>query len=186
VSESHRAERPDRVVLGRIVRAQGLKGAVRVLPYDLTPEVTAKLVGKAVFLRPPSPDRAELPTTLTSGRWQKRTWIVELGGCATRTEAEALVGWEICVAEEDRPPLGPSQFYGDQLIGLRIETLASGEVLGDVAAILPSVSTDLMAVRRSDGKQFLIPMLRAFIKEIDLSERVIRVDLPAGLTEING
>jgi len=173
------------VVLGRIVRAQALKGEVRVSPFGVTPKVAARLVGKRVYLRPSPTDDAERETTLVRQRWHSGMWIVELRDCSTRESAESLVGWEICLAEEDRPELGQDEFYDDQLVRSRVVEAHSGEILGEVVAIRPSPAADLLVVRRPGGGQFLLPAVRALIKEIDLSSRCVRVDLPEGLTEIN-
>jgi len=132
-----------------------------------------------------SPSRNQTaPTTLTSQRWQKGIWIIELAGCTTRNEAEALVGWEICIGEQDRPALNRDEFYCDQLVGLRVVDSHTSETLGKVVEVIPSVSADLLEVQRPGGERFLIPLLRVFVKEVDLSARFIRVDLPEGLTEI--
>jgi len=185
VDEGGRAEQPEWVVLGRIVRAQGLNGAVRVMPCGIAPEVSEALVGKQVFLRPPRPADAPREAVLQHERWHKATWIIELADCSTRTEAESLVGWEVCLAVEDRAQLGPDEFYPDQLIGLDVVDAHTGETLGRVAAIQPSAPADLLEVVRPDGGRFLIPMVHALIKEVHLALRTIRVDLPQGLTEIS-
>lgn len=173
------------VVLGRIVRAQGLSGGVRVLPYGVTSEITAMLGGKRLYLRPPRKDQAQRETVLEYERWHRGTWIVVLSTCRTRDEAESLVGWELCLREEERPALGPDEFYDDQLTGLRVADARTGETLGVVVRIVPAAAADLLEVERPEGRRFLIPLARALIKEVDLSSHTIRVDLPQGLMEVN-
>jgi 16S rRNA processing protein RimM len=176
---------PELVVLGRITRAQGLRGEVRVLPYGVAPEVSAKLVGKSVFLRSSNVSGLVQQTSLEHERWHKGTWIVELCGCSTREAAESLVGCELCLAEENRPPLGCDEYYPDQLVGSFVVDLRTGENLGEVTAIKPGAAADLLEVRRSNGGWFLIPLVRQMVEEVDLSSRIVRVDLPEGLMEIN-
>lgn len=180
-----RAEEREWVVLGRIVRAQGLNGAVRVLPYGIVPEVSEALVGKRVLLRPPRPADAPRETALRYERWHKATWIIELANCSTREEAESLVGWEVCLAEEDRPPLGRDEYYADQLVGFRVVDVISGRTLGSVANVEPSTGSDLLEVEQENDERFLIPFVRALVKAVDLSAREVRVDLPEGLVEVN-
>ena len=175
---------PERIVLGRIVRPQALNGAVRVLPYGIAPEVSADLVGKLLFLRSTRAPEAEREVALEHERWHKGVWIVELSGCSTREAAEALVGCELCMAEENRPALGRDEYYPDQLLGLGVLDIRSGETLGEVVGVNPSAAADLLEVRRPDGGRFLIPLVHAMIKEVDLSARLIRVDLPDGLMDL--
>ena len=176
---------PERVVLGRIVRPQALRGEVRIRPYGLAPGVGARLVGKRLFLRPRQAHGVERETTLVHQRWHRGMWIVELRDCSTREAAQSLVGWEVCIAEKDRPELEQEEYYDDQLVGSHVVDARCGEILGEVVAIQPSAAADLLLVRQPDGRHFPIPAVRALIKDIDLSSRSIRVDLPEGLTEIN-
>ena len=185
MSDSRRAKTPKLVVLGQIVRAQGLKGEVRVSPFGVGAEVTARLIGKRLFVRSKQAHEAKCDTTLVHQRWHRGMWIVGLHDCSTREQAEDLVGCEVCLAEEDRPELGRDEFYDDQLVGSGVVDVRSGEMLGEVVAIQLSAAADLLVVHRPNGGQFLIPAVRALIKDIDCSARSIRVDLPEGLTEIN-
>jgi len=184
VSDSDRAAAPERVALGRIVRPQGLNGAVRVLPYGIAPEISARLLGQSLILRVGRPPGEERLVTLESQRWHRGVWIVELSDCATREAAEAIVGCELCLAEEDRPALGRDEYYPDQLVGLTVEDVHTGERLGEVVEIKPSAAADLLEVERSDGGRFWIPLVHAMINEVDLVSRVIRVDLPEGLIDL--
>jgi 16S rRNA processing protein RimM len=156
-----------------------------VLPYGIVPEVSEALVGKRVLLRPPRPADAPRETALRYERWHKATWIIELANCSTREEAESLVGWEVCLAEEDRPPLGRDEYYADQLVGFRVVDVISGRTLGSVANVEPSTGSDLLEVEQENDERFLIPFVRALVKAVDLSAREVRVDLPEGLVEVN-
>lgn len=176
-----RAELPDLVVLGQIVRAQGLRGAVRVLPLGVEPEVAVQVVGKRVFVRSRDGVRE---TILETQRWHGGVWIVGLRDSPTRDAAEALVGCQLCLAEEDRPPLGTDTFYDDELKGMRVVDARTGEMLGEVVAIQPSAAANLLQVRRPGGGAFLLPAVRAMITEVDLPARSIRVDLPDGLMDL--
>ncbi|MCX8038450.1 MAG: ribosome maturation factor RimM [Candidatus Sumerlaeia bacterium] len=181
-------ERPDgndMVWLGRIVRAQGLRGAVRIAPFGITPEIADALVGKRVWLRPPKPEAVAEETILDSSRWHRSVWIAEFAACRSRTEAEARVGWEVGLVEDERPALGDNEYYPDQLVGLAVVDDATGEVLGEVVGIQPQLAADLLEVKRPTGKRFLIPLVRAMICKVELASRSIRVNLPEGLITLN-
>ncbi len=181
-------ERPDEndwVSLGRIVRAQGLRGAVRIAPYGITPDIAEALVGKRVWLRPPKPGTLAEETVLDSSRWHRSVWIAEFAACQSRNEAEERVGWEVGLLQEERPALGADEYYQDQLVGLAVVDDKTGEVLGEVVGVQPQAAADLLEVKRPTGKRFLIPLVRAMICRVELSSRTIRVDLPEGLTTLN-
>ena len=182
MSRDGQTESPEWVVLGRIVRAQGLRGAVRVLPSGVEPDGASRLVGRRVFVRWADGVRE---TVLEAQRWQRRTWIVELRDCDTRDGAESLVGADLCLAEADRPELGPDEYYSDQLTGLRVVDAGSGIRLGIVSAVRPSAASDLLEVAREDGGAFLVPFVRSLVKAVDLPKGEIAVDLPDGLIDLN-
>lgn len=175
---------PELVALGRVVRAQGLKGELRILPYGLSPTLCDKLVGKTIFLRPPQGDGQVRRTTLHRQRPWRGLWIVALDTCTDRQTAESLVGWEICLAEDDLPRLGEDEYYEIHLIGLKVINASSGEQIGEVCALRPSPGSDLLEVQRPSGGRFLIPAVKALITKVDLESRTIEVDLPEGLTEL--
>ena len=181
MSSASQAELPDLVVLGKIVRAQGLQGWLRVFPLGVGPAVAVQLVGKRVFVCSPDGVRT---TILENQRWHRGVWIVCLGNSSTRDAAEALVGCELCLAEDDRPPLEPDQYYDDDLKGMRVVDTRTGEILGEVVAIKPSAAANLLQVRRPDGDEFLLPAVRAMITEVDVPARSMRVDLPDGLMDL--
>jgi 16S rRNA processing protein RimM len=187
VTETGEAEQPGLVVLGRIVRAQGLRGEVRVKPFGISPHLTERIGNGRLFARPSAGGQGAVrETAIERQRWQRDAWVVGLRGLADRTEAESLVGWELCLAESDLPPLGSGEYYNDELIGLRMESAQTGEVLGEVIGVQPSAAADLLQVRKPGGGLFFVPLVRAMIVEINLYLSTIRVDLPEGLMDVNG
>jgi 16S rRNA processing protein RimM len=186
VTDTDESERPELVALGRIVRAQGLRGEVRVKPFGIRPDLTLQIADKRLYIRP-STGRGELrEAAIESQRWQHDVWVVGLAGLTSRTEAEAIAGCDLCLAEVDLPALGPDEYYNDELVGLRVEDARTGEALGQVIAVRPSAAADLLQVRRPEGGLFFIPMVRAMIVEINLYLSTIRVELPEGLMDVNG
>jgi len=185
VRNSRKAAPDELVVLGRIVKPQGLKGELRVLPSGLSPALSARFEGKRLLLRPPPPAQGVREVFLVRQRWHRGMWIVALDQCADRNTAESLVGWDVCIEDKDRPHLEDDSYYSDQLVGLRAVDAATGEVLGEVTAVIPSAASDLFEVRKSDGGRFLVPAVKAMVRKVDIEAGVILVDLPEGLVDIN-
>ena len=114
---------PELLVVGRLVAAQGLAGELRVLPLSDFPERFTRPGPRWLKARG-QPARA---VELRSGRPLpgKELFVVRLAGITSRTAAEALVGQELLVPAEDRPPLQPGEFHLLDLVGLEVRLLAS-------------------------------------------------------------
>jgi 16S rRNA processing protein RimM len=67
------------------------------------------------------------------------------------------------------------------LDGCRVETV-EGEVLGVFKDVIATRANDIFVVQGT--KEYLIPALKTVVLEINLTERVIKVQLPPGLRDI--
>ncbi|GAB3801341.1 hypothetical protein GCM10027605_18610 [Micromonospora zhanjiangensis] len=80
-------------------------------------------------------------------------------------------------------PTDPDEFNDHQLVGLRVVTPA-GEPLGEVARIDHAPASDLLVLRRPEGRTALIPFVKAIVPEVDLAAGRVVVDPPAGLLDL--
>jgi len=162
------------VAVGKLVKAHGVRGAVKVLAYGETlgeMEAGEKLVS--------IDSGAKRQLTLVSLRPQKRTWIAQFEEIRTREQAEALTGNDIFVDKDRLPGLPSGEYYHFQLIGLSVET-KQGERLGTLRAVLQTGSNDVYVVE-GEGKELLVPAIEEVISEVDLLNGKLIVDLPEGL-----
>ena len=98
-----------------------------------------------------------------------------------RNEAEQLIGSQILIDRDERVLLPDGRFWVDDLIGLVVQT-TDGAILGVVEDfIIASGGTELYAVKDESGKLHYIPAVEEFVKQIDLAEKKIVVELIEGL-----
>ena len=75
-------------------------------------------------------------------------------------------------------PLEEGEYYTFDIIGLEVFDL-EGESLGFVTEVLKTGSNDVYVVsRKGQAKQILVPALKAVVKEINVPEGRMVVDLP--------
>jgi 16S rRNA processing protein RimM len=175
-------EADERLVVGKIVAAQGLAGEVRINPLSDFPERFTRPGPRWLRRR----DGSEQPVLLLSGRQLpgKELFVVRLEGIDNRSSAEALVGQELLVPANDRPRLAPGEFHLLDLIGLEVRLQASGERIGRVCDLLHA-GNDLLDVELSAGGQrLLIPFVEAIVPRVELAEGWIGVTPPPGLLEL--
>jgi 16S rRNA processing protein RimM len=162
------------VAIGKVIKAHGVQGALKVLPYGDT--LSGMEAGEKLFsIR--NGEQREL--TLASLQPQKRVWIARFEEIASREQAEALTGNEIFIGRDRLPGLAAGEYYHFQLIGLSVVT-KEGRRLGILRAVLETGGNDVYVVE-NDGKELLVPAIEDVIDEVDLQSGKIIVDLPEGL-----
>ena len=136
--------------------------------------------------------KATLLSSLDAGSGRpvelERAWthqdqlVLKFVGIDSRTEAESLHGRFLCIPEEDRPPLEEGQVYLSDLIGCEVRAVADDRRIGQVTGFQEIGPSVLLEV---DGPDFLVPYVPEICREVDLAGRVIRVELPEGLEDLN-
>jgi 16S rRNA processing protein RimM len=168
------------VTIGRVVKTQGLKGELRVLPFAESPDRFLALEGCYV-LSPDAPDAGEF-RRLESVRFQGGVPILKLEGADEITEASGLVGRLLAVKEEEVRPLPNGEFYVWQLLGCRVVT-EDGREVGVLSDVESGPSQDLWVVRHAHGEH-LVPAVTEIIIRVDLSAKEIIIRPPDGLLDL--
>ncbi len=162
---------PNFFVVGRVLRAWGIRGDLKIAPFTDRPEdfkqYRSVLVG---------PQRKRYD--VKSFRPYQGNWLLHLNGVESRNEAEALHGQEILIETAQRPRQ-EGEFYAWEVIGLKVQTIA-GEELGEVIEILVTGANDVYVVKGARG-EILLPARVEVIKSIDVEAGVMTVELLPGL-----
>ncbi len=160
-------DRPrDRVEVGVVARAHGIRGEVLAVPHDPDSETFAT-VGEVAI--------AGTTYVLREARPTNAGWLLALDGVATRTDAERLRGAAIEVAR-DALDLAEGEVLLADLVGCRVIDTA-GAPRGEIAAIDLAGQTRLVI---HDGDlERLVPLVDALVPSIDVDARVVTIDLPA-------
>lgn len=158
--------------IGKVVKAHGLRGHLKVLPYGETfstlsaeEKITANL-----------PDGTSLTLTVAEISPHQKTFLLISREIGTVEEAHRLVGAELCVPESRLPPTAPGEFYWYQLIGLEVVN-TEGQKLGTLEEIIETGSNDVYVVRRG-REEILVPAIEEVVRDVDLQRRLMTVDLP--------
>lgn len=154
----------DKVLVGEITSAHGIKGAVKVFPLTDTPERLTEI--ERIFL-----GEEEQIRRVEMAQVQKTTVLMKIEGIDTRNASERLRKVKIYIPFEDRKPLDENQFFIDDLIGLSVWT-TSEEQIGVASDILTQHGNDILVI--DDGeKNYLVPFVKAFIKSVEEDKIVI-------------
>jgi len=167
--------------IGKIVGAHGIKGALKV--YSYAESVSSFKPGSSVILEV---DGLEKTFTVAWVKPHHKTILVAFEGITNRDRAEELVGLELFIARNSLEALEEGVYYWSDIIGLAVYTVEN-EYLGRVASILQTGSNDVYVVKNEEGQEhaeILVPALEWVVREIDVDQKMMRVDLPEGLRDL--
>ena len=166
----------DRVVLGRIGKAHGLKGAFRLWPYAENTERFADL--KTVTLTTHSKSMSVQVTRVRQGNGFV---LIETEEFDSPEDVRPWVNGELEIDATERVTLPEGQYFHDQIIGLRVQT-TDGRDMGEVVEIIENAASDVYVCRRDD-QEFLIPAVAKFVTRIDIETGIMTIDPIPGLLE---
>jgi 16S rRNA processing protein RimM len=179
------------LIVGRILRPHGLRGELVVDVRTDEPEARFA-VGSVLVTEPAAPARREaagpvpVPPSLTieAVRAHQGRLLVTFDGVYDRDLAENLKGVLLCVDSADvPPPEDPDEFHDHQLVGLTAVRPA-GDLLGEIARIDHAPASDLLVLRRPEGRTALVPFVKAIVPRVDLAAGRVVVDPPEGLLDL--
>ena len=160
-----------RVEIGGVARAHGIRGEVVIVTHD--PDSDTLGFVEHVYV-------AGTPRKVIGARDTQRGWLVQLEGVVTRNDAEALRGATVEV-DREALDLDDDDVLLSDLVGCKV-VLPDGTPWGVVAAIDAGPGQDRLVIH-DGGVERLVPLVDAFLTNIDLDAGVITVDPPEGTPE---
>jgi 16S rRNA processing protein RimM len=179
--ESSSAEESDALVaVAKAVKTRGLRGE---LVAELLTDFPERFDGLEELIAV-GPDRKRMRLRLEEHWFQGGRIVLKFAGYDSIEAASALVGYEFTVREADRVELDEDEFYDWELENCRVETI-DGEELGTVREVLRTGGDAevLVIENAAKGREHLIPLAETICIEIDIENKLIRVDPPEGLLE---
>ncbi|KFI24777.1 ribosome maturation factor RimM [Paenirhodobacter enshiensis] len=162
---------PDRVCIGAIAGAFGVRGEVRLKSFCTTPEDIATY-GPLWTVDGSRSFTVQLTRPVTGGLGAR------LSGVTTKEEGDALKGATLWAERSRLPSLPDDEFYHTDLIGLDVFD-AGGAPLGKVRAVQNFGAGDILEIYAPGRKTTLmLPFTRAAVPTVDLKARRIVADPP--------
>jgi 16S rRNA processing protein RimM len=167
--------------VGRLVKAHGLKGAIKLELYTDDPE--GRFVPGATFTLqvPESSPWHGKPLTVREFKFMNSHPVAFFEGVDDRSAAEELLRAILWVDEDVQPsPTEEDAWFDHQLVGL--DVVRDGQVVGKVARVDHLPAQDLLIVKVRD-EEVLVPFVKAIVPEVDIASGRLIVTPPAGLFE---
>jgi 16S rRNA processing protein RimM len=172
--------------VGRLVKAHGLKGAIKLELYTDDPE--GRFAPGATFtLQVPvnSPWHGKT-LTVREFRWMNSHPVAFFDGVDDRSAAEELIRAILWIDQDTQSaPAEDDAWFDHQLVGL--EVVRDGSTVGRVIRVDHMPAQDLLIVRTDAGggesAEVLVPFVKAIVPEVDIAGGRVVVTPPAGLFE---
>lgn len=167
----------DFVTIAKIVKTRGLRGELVADILTDFPERFDDL--EKVFAVCDEGAASEIK--IEKFWFQKGRIIFKFAGFDSIETAETLRDCEICVPESEAVALEEDEFFDWELEDCAVETV-EGEKIGLVKEVMRTGGTEILVVQ-SGEKEFLIPFAETICTEVDVENKLIKVDAPKGLLE---
>lgn len=167
----------DLVAIAKLVKPRGLRGEIAADVLTDFPERFENLEKVVALL--PNGERCELK--IEDFWFQKDRIVLKFDGYDSIEKAETLRNAEVCVPESEAVALDAGEFFDWELAGCRVETV-EGEKIGAVKEVMRTGGTEILVVE-GKGKDYLIPFAETICTEVDIENKLIRIDPPEGLLE---
>jgi 16S rRNA processing protein RimM len=166
--------------VGRLTKAHGLKGAIKLELYTDDPE--RRFVPGAEFSLqvPESSPWHGKHLTLRELRWYNGHPVGFFDGVDDRDAAEGLVKAILWVDQPVDEAPEPDAWYDHQLVGMAV--VRDGVKVGEVAHVDHLPAQDLLVITTGRG-EVMVPFVSAIVPEVDVEAGAITVTPPPGLFE---
>jgi 16S rRNA processing protein RimM len=173
------------VLVGRIGKPHGIRGDVTV---DVRTDEPERRFAPGAVLRAEPPRGSHSPLrslTVAGSRWHQSVLLVRFEEIGDRSAAEAARGILLhATIPADASPEDPDEYYDHQLVGLAAYDVG-GAPLGEVTGLVHGGAQDLLTIRTAEGREALVPFVKALVPEVDLGAgRVVIADRPGLVTPL--
>ncbi|HUV12913.1 MAG TPA: ribosome maturation factor RimM [Acidobacteriota bacterium] len=165
------------VSIARIIKTRGIRGEVAAEILSDFPERFSSL--SRVYLSSGSQGKWEV---LEQHWFHGQRVIFKFEGRNRPHEVEDLIGYEVQVPLSERVGLPEDSFFDSDLIGCRV--FEDEKVLGTVTSVLKVSETATLVVLAADDTEFMIPLVKQFIREVSIDSKAVHVQLPSGMVDL--
>ncbi len=170
----------DRIAVGVIRKAHGIRGEASVEPWTDSPDRFDELEQVTLV----SPDDSQTrEATIESTRVHLGRALVKFAGFDSPEDVQRLQNWTIEIPEDQARQLEEGEYFLHDLVGLTL-TDAEGRERGVVVDVLEGGGGLLLHVKRGDGREFDLPFASELCTNIDVKAKRMTVKLPEGLDDL--
>ena len=172
------------IVVARILRPQGRRGEVLAEILTDFPEKFSER--KQLWLAAENASNGR-EYALEDHWLHKGHVVLKFSGIDSIDEAETLSGMLAQIRRHARSELEPGAVYVSDLIGSSVIDVASGQrrTIGRIDNVQRGIGAAPLLAVRDGQREFEVPFAEAYIVRFDAAGKVLEMNLPPGLLEVN-
>ncbi|EFM39019.1 16S rRNA processing protein RimM [[Eubacterium] yurii subsp. margaretiae ATCC 43715] len=160
-----------RIRIGKIVKTQGLKGEFKIYPY--TTDSSSFSSYKNIYVDGVGDYSFEYV------RQNNNVLIAKFKGLNSIDDLPALINKDIFIDYSEKRQMEEGEYLISELIGLKVY---DGEnLIGEIKDVLLYGANDVFCVIDMENNERLIPNVRQFVKNIDIENKKVIVNLIKGM-----
>lgn len=164
----------EKITVGKITSAVGIKGELRVYPYTDVPERFSEI--KTIQIE------QEL-YQIEKVSYRKGMVVLKVRGIEDRTAAELQRDKKLYIDKEELWEIPEDTYFVSDLLGCAVYN-EDGMQIGILSDVIQNSAQDLYEIKTAEDKTFLIPAVKEFILDVDIAKRKIIVHLIEGLVQL--
>lgn len=168
-----------RLKVGKIVNTHSLKGEVKVISSTDFEEERFKKGSKLLITRG---NQLIREVVVESYRNHKNFLLVKFEGVDSVEEAEKLKNLQIKIDSDEVGELEENEFYFHEIIGCQVFD-ENDRNLGEIIDILTPGANDVWVIKGEEGKEILIPYIEDVVKQIDITNKKVNIEVMEGLID---
>jgi len=168
---------PEYVVVGRFGRPRGVSGE---LYLDILTDNPERFDGQTPLWIEGKNSWVEIK--LIDIRPMSGRASVTVEGIGNNDEAGLLTNKLLYVRKSDLGPAPEGKYYYFDLVGCRVED-ETHHYYGTVAEVEDFPANEVLLIVDENGKEYLFPMVKHFIREINIAKKLIVIIPPKGIFE---
>jgi len=166
--------------VGRLTKAHGLKGALKIELYTDEPDRRFTPGARFTLQVPEDSPWFDKELELRELRWYNEHPVGFFVDVDDRNAAEALVKAILWVDVAGDTSTDPDAWYDHELIGLEVQR--DGVRVGSVARVEHMPAQDLLVVATESG-EVMLPFVKALVPSVNLEAKIVTITPPGGLFE---
>ncbi len=157
----------DRLVVGVISKAQGVKGEVKIAP--LTDDVSRFKKLSQVYID-------GVCRKVSGVKILPNGIFMSIEGIVDRNGAETLRGKELVIDRKDAVELPKDRYFIVDVIGCEVSV--GGDIVGKIVEVLQHGAADVYVIQ-GEKARYMIPAIDRVVKQVDISQKLITLDKSA-------
>ena len=161
--------------IGQIVNTSGLKGVVKVNPF--TDDMSRFEELKKVFIEK---NKELTEYEIEEVRYHKNQVLLKFKNIDSIEEAEKFRNCYIKISRKDAKELPEDTYFIVDLIDTNVY-LENNEYVGKIIDVFSTGSNDVYVIKREENSDLLIPAIKDVVKEVDIKNKKMIINLIKGL-----